>query len=441
MSAVNVPSPHAPHRRWRIAVLLGIGVLVNFFDRVNVSVAYSALRENWHITAVTFGLLSSAYNWSYGALQIPVGVMLDRWGVGRIGRIAAFLWSMASFASGLATGVASFFAARLLLGIGEAPTFPANSKAIGYWFPENERSFATSINDSAAKFASAIGVPILGILLLRFGWRWSFMFTGFVSFLYFLLFWRVYRNPGEDPRLSPDERRLISEGHAQPESGPAEHAHGAPLLYLLRQPQVMGATIGFAAYNYVFYLVLTWLPSYLSMSLHVNLLNSALYTSIPWLVATVSDLFIGGWLVDALVRRGARPWLVRQSVLVGGLALGAALYGAGFAHTPRAALVWISIAMAGLGAMAPVGWSVPSLISPRESVGRIGGIMNFATQIAAISAPIVTGYFAGHNNFSGAFLIAAVVLAIGILGYALLLGKLRVIPEPAWPSSKVIRTS
>ncbi len=443
-SASRAPA-HAPHRRWRIAVLLGIGVLVNFFDRVNISVAHDALRTAWGISALTFGVLSSAYNWTYAVLQIPVGVMLDRWGVRRIGRVATLIWSLASFASGLATGVTSFFAARLLLGVGEAPTFPANAKAVGYWFPERERSFATSINDAAAKFASAIGVPILGLLLIGFGWRWSFIFTGFISFVYFLLFWGVYRNPSEDPRLSPAERQLLAEGRAQPEKAPPEnappqlalmtHPHGAPLLYLLRQPEVIGCTIGFAAYNYVFYLVLTWLPSYLSMSLHVDLLHSALDTSIPWLIATITDLLIGGWLVDFLVRRGetrpgSRPWLVRQSVLVGGLAFGAALYGAGFAHTPRVALLWISIAMAGLGAMAPVGWSVPSLIAPRESVGRVGGIMNFATQLAAISAPIVTGYYAGKHNFRASFLIAAIVLVIGIAGYILGLGRMRVIPEP-----------
>jgi ACS family D-galactonate transporter-like MFS transporter len=424
-------SAHAPHRRWRIAVLLGIGVLVNFFDRVNISVAYDALRSNWGITAVTFGYLASAYNWTYAVLQIPIGVMLDRFGVRRIGRVATLLWSVASFASGLATGIYSFFAARLLLGIGEAPTFPANAKAVGYWFPERERSFATSINDAAAKFASAIGVPILGLFVIRFGWRWSFIFTGFLSFLYFLLFWGVYRNPSEDPRLSPSERRLMTEGNAQPESATARHVHGAPLLYLLRQPQVIGATIGFAAYNYVFYLVLIWLPSYLSMSLHVDLLHSAIDTSIPWLVATFTDLAIGGWVVDALVRRGARPWLVRQAVLVGGLAFGMGIYGARFAHTPSVAVAWMSICMAGLGAMAPVGWSIPSFIAPRESVGRVGGIMNFATQIAAISAPVITGYFARAHNFGGSFALAAMVLAIGIAGYVLGLGKLRVIPEPA----------
>lgn len=422
---------HAPHRRWRIAVLLAIGVLVNFFDRVNVSVAFSSLHAEWSITAVAFGYLSSAYNWTYAALQIPVGVMLDRWGVRRIGRIAAFLWSIASFWSGLATGVTTFFCARLLLGVGEAPTFPANAKAVGYWFPERERSFATSINDAAAKFASAIGVPILGVLLFRFGWRWSFIATGAVSFLYFLLFCGVYRNPSEDAKLSETERTLMREGKAQPESAPEHHAHGAPLLYLLRQRQVLGAAVGFAAYNYVFYLVLTWLPSYLSLSLHLDLLHSAMDTSIPWLVATATDLLIGGLLVDFLVRRVRQPWMVRQAVLLGGLAFGIGIYGARFVHTPAAAVAWISVCMAGLGAMAPVGWSVPAFIAPRESVGRVGGIMNFATQLAAILAPIITGYFARAHNFGGAFAVAAVVLAVGIAGYALGLAKMQQISEPA----------
>ena len=412
-------------------MLLGIGVLINFFDRVNTSVAFDALHTSWGISAVTFGYLASAYNWTYGLLQVPVGVMLDRWGVRRVGRVAAFLWSMASFASGLAVGVRSFFAARLLLGVGEAPTFPANAKAVGYWFPEDERSFATSLNDAAAKFASAIGVPILGLFVISLGWRWSFLFTGFASFLYFLLFWGVYRNPSEDPRLSPAERALMDQGHAQPESTPAAHAHGAPLLYLLRQRQVLGATIGFAAYNYVFYLVLVWLPTYLSLSLHLDLRESTLYTAIPWLVATVTDLVVGGWLVDFLVRRVRRAWLVRQAVLVGGLALGMGIYGAKFAHAPWQAVAWISVCMAGLGAMAPVGWSVPTFIAPRESVGRIGGIMNCATQMAAILAPVITGYFAHAHNFGGAFALAAVVLAIGIAGYVVGLGRLRVIPEPA----------
>jgi len=418
------------HRRWHIGVLLGIGVLINYFDRVNISVSHGALVQEFHISEVTFGVLASAYSWTYAALQIPVGVILDRIGVRIIGRISALIWSVASFFAAIAPGVGTFLSARLLLGIGEAPTFPANSKATGYWFPEKERSFATSLFDAAAKFASAIGVPILGLLLIHFGWRATFAFTGALSFGFFLAFWWVYRNPSQDRTLTADELRYIREGHAQPEGTKSEGRKGAPLLYLLRNRQVLGATIGFAAYNWTFYLLLTWLPAYLTARLHVNLLHSVLYTSVPWGIATVTDLCIGGLLVDRLVSRGWTPWKVRQSVLVLGMLCGVCIYGAGVADTPGRVLLWMSISLGGLGAMAPVGWSVPSLIAPKESVGRIGGIMNFATQLAAIAAPIATGYFAGQHDFPAAFTVAAVILCAGILAYILLLGRMQVIPEP-----------
>ena len=156
-------------RRWRIAWLLGIGVLVNYFDRVNLSVAHGALIASFGVSDIAFGYLSGAYNLTYAALQLPIGVILDKFGVRRVGRVGTFLWSVASFAAAATPNLGGFFGARFLLGVGEAPTFPANAKAVGLWFPARERSFATSLSDSAAKFASAIGVPLIGIVLIHAG--------------------------------------------------------------------------------------------------------------------------------------------------------------------------------------------------------------------------------------------------------------------------------
>ena len=418
-------------RRWRIAALLGFGVLVNYFDRVNLSVAREALHATFGLSTVGFGYLLSAYSWSYAVMQVPSGVLLDRFGVRRVGRISALLWSMASFAAAAAPGVGTFFAARLLLGVGEAPTFPANAKATGYWFPRSERSLATAIFDSAAKFASAVGVPLLGLLLLRVGWRLTFATTGLLSFLYFVAFYFLYCNPSEDRALSSAERERIRSGGAQPEV-PIANDRGASLAYLLQQRKVYGLALGSAAYNYSFYLLLTWLPSYLSIALGIDLLHSALYTSVPWLCATFTDLVFGGWLVDALIRRGWNSNLVRQSVLVGGTVLGLGIFGAARAHTSTAALFWISLSISGLAAAAPVGWSVPSLIAPLESVGRLGGIVNCCSQLSAISAPIITGYIVARtHSFAGAFIAAAVFLLLGIAGYVFLLGRMDPIPEPA----------
>jgi sugar phosphate permease len=282
-----------------------------------------------------------------------------------------------------------------------------------------------------AKLSSAVGVPLLGIVLLHFGWRWSFAATGFISLFFFVLFYAFYKNPSEDAGLSDAERQFIAKGGAQPEDR-AKAAKGAPLLYLLGQRRVCGLALGFFGYNYTFYLLLTWLPSYFLAAHHVDLLHSVAYTSVPWLFATFTDLIVGGWLVDELVQRGWNAVRVRQVVLIGGTALGLGILGAAGAQTAAGALFWISVSIGGLSAASPVGWSIPSLIAPKESVGTVGGILNFSNQIAGISAPIVTGYVVQTtHSYSWAFITATLILLVSIAAYIFLLGKMEPVPEPA----------
>jgi MFS transporter, ACS family, D-galactonate transporter len=431
------PAHHArlPRRRWRIAWLLGIGVLVNFFDRVNLSVSHDSLIGAFGISDVVFGYLSSSYNWTYALCQLPIGVVLDKLGVRRVGRIGTFIWSAASFAAAAAPNLSAFFGARLLLGVGESPTFPANSKAIGLWFPERERSFATSLNDSAAKFASAIGVPVIGIVLIHSGWRWSFAFTGAISLAYFLLFWRVYRDPSEDPELTERERLYIEDHGASQVAPHLGEETSSSLVQLLAQRKVLGLALGFGAYNYVFFLLLYWLPAYLSSALHVDLLHSFIYTSVPWFAATATDLAIGGFLVDFLVQRGFGQSAVRRTVLIGGTSFGLGILGAAHAHSPSQALIWISVSLSGLAAAAPVAWSLPSFIAHRPDVGKVGGIINFSGQVSGIVASILTGYLvSAHHSYASAFAVAAAYLAVGIAGYLFLLGRIeqpRLAPEVA----------
>ena len=431
MRAKSSEANFVPRRRWGIACLLGFGILVNYFDRVNLSVSQDALHAAFGISTVTFGYLLSAYSWSYAALQLPSGLILDRFGVKLVGRISTLLWSVASFGAAISSGLTGFLGARLLLGVGEAPTFPANAKAVGYWFPTEERSLATAIFDSMAKFSSAIGVPAIGLVMLRFGWRWSFAATGIISFFYFILFYVFYRNPSEHEQLSETEREFIREGGAQPEDR-ERAAKGAPLGYLLSQKKVWGLVLGFAAYNYTFYLLLTWLPSYLSSAHHIDLFHSAMYTSVPWLFATFTDILMGGWLVDKLIQRGNDSSFVRRAILIGGTTFGLGVFGAAYAQTTVGAIVWISVSIGGLSAASPVGWSIPSLIAPRESVGTLSGILNFGNQLSAIAAPIVTGYVAQTtHSFFWAFGVAAIFLVVGIAGYVFLLGRIEPIAEPA----------
>ena len=427
---VGIGAPPAGRRRWTIGILLGVGILINYFDRVNISVAAPQLQQEFGLTPADVGLLFSAFFWSYAILQVPVGMVLDRFGVMPVSRIGAFLWGVASGLVAFATGFGTIFGARVLLGVAEAPAFPANSKATGYWFPRGERALATAIFDAAAKFSNVIGVPLVAFAVVAFGWRWGFGLTAILSFAYFLAYWIVYRDPSADAKLSREERNYIREGGATPE-GPSEASPFGMLGYVLRNRKVWGLTIGFAAYGYTFYLFLTWLPGYLVTAMHMSIIKSAGYAAIPWLFATISDLVVGGWLIDRMIARGHDETLVRKTVLVGGMVLGLAVFGATMTTTPFWAIVWISIALSGLAAAAPVGWSIPSLIAPRGGTGTIGGVMNFFNNLMGAVAPAVTGFLVGAtNSFSTAFLVAGVVLLIGIFSYVVVLGRIEPIPEP-----------
>jgi MFS transporter, ACS family, D-galactonate transporter len=339
------------------------------------------------------------------------------------------LWSAATALTALASGFGGILAARVLLGIAEAPAFPGNSKATGYWFPRAERALATAIFDAAAKFSNVIGAPLVALAVIHFGWRGAFWATAALSFFYFIAFWLFYRDPSADTHLSTAERAYIQAGGATQE-GVAAIGAGAMLGYLLANRKVWGLTIGFAAYGYSFYLFLTWLPGYLVREMHMSLLSSAGYTTIPWIVATITDLLVGGWLIDHLIKQGRDETRVRKAVLVIGMLVGLAVFGAVFTTDLTWAILWISIALGGLAAAAPVGWSIPSLIAPKGGTGTIGGIMNFVNNLMGVVAPVTTGYVVGMTgSFSGAFLIAGAVLLIGIFSYIVLLGRIEPISD------------
>ena len=231
-----------PRVRWSIGVLLGAGSADQFyFDWINLSVGSPQLQQEFGLTDGELGWLFSGFFWSYALLQIPTGMILDRFGVTSVYRVSAFPWSIASGATAFAGGFGGILAARLVLGIAEGPRVPAASaKATGYWFPRGERAMATSIFDAAAKFANVIGVPLVALAVVQFGWRWGFAITGFLSFLYFLAFLIVYRDPSRHPRLSSAEHDYIPRRRRHSRR-PGRERPSRDARLPAAQPQGMGA--------------------------------------------------------------------------------------------------------------------------------------------------------------------------------------------------------
>ncbi|EJY54464.1 major facilitator superfamily MFS [Alicyclobacillus hesperidum URH17-3-68] len=158
-------------RRWWIGILIAFGVIVNYLDRSTMSIATKPIESGFHLSAGQMGIILSAFGWSYALLQIPVGALLDKVGVKWVIRLGMLLWSIACFITAAATGQGLLLLARVLLGFGEAPYFPAATKASAYWFPIAERARAVSLYDSESKLASAIGAPLLAWAVTEWSWR------------------------------------------------------------------------------------------------------------------------------------------------------------------------------------------------------------------------------------------------------------------------------
>ncbi|HEY2699609.1 MAG TPA: MFS transporter [Pseudonocardiaceae bacterium] len=421
----------AGHLRWGIALLLGVGILVNYFDRVNMSVAGTGLREAFGMSAGQLGILLSAFTWSYGITQIPIGLLLDKIGVKWIMRTTSILWGIATLLTAIVSGFGLIIVTRLLLGIAEAPAIVSSQKTTSYWFPRHERGLCTSAFDGAAKFSNVIGLPLMSIVVSVWGWRGAFVVSGLVSLVFAVFYWLIYRNPKEmrdAGKLKDAEYTYITEGGAQDETV-VPQASFRGFGYLLRSRKVWGLSLGFACYNYAFFMLLTWLPGYLETQLHMTVLKGGLYSAVPWIVATLADLLIGGLLVDRLIARGRDPEHVRKWVLIGGMVVGLFIVGAAATSSPVWAVLFISLGLGGLSASAPVGSSCVALIAPEGQVGAVGGILNFLSQGFVAAAPIITGFIVdATGSFSWGFIIAALTVALGILCYVFVLGRIEQVP-------------
>lgn len=419
--SIIAPAERVTNLRWGIALLLGIGILISSIDRIDLTVAGSALSHEFGLHLETLGYLFGAYGVTYAIAQIPAGVLIDRCGVTLVGRMAALASSLFALLGAAAGSFGMLVGANLALGLGNAPAYPLSAKATGSWFPVGERSTATAVFDAGAKLATAIGMPLLSLIVMTHGWRAMFLVTGIVSLLFFGAFVLFYRDPAGDARLTHAERQHISLGGGQADGVPASGA----LIALLGRAKVWGVTIGFGAYGYAFFLLLTWLPGYLASTFGMPVLTTGLYTAIPWLVAALVEVLVGGVLVDALIARGKDATRVRKAVLVIGMLLGVSLFGATTTHDPNVAIAYITLALSGLAVAAPVAWSLPSLIAPRGTVGTLSAIMNFANIVMAFVAPIVAGHIvASTGSFTNVLLTAAAALIAGVLSYVFLLGRI-----------------
>ena len=443
--AATAPTSRGTGRlRYSVLAMLFLVTALNYGDRATLSLAGPALAKDLGLDAVTMGYLFSAFGWSYVLAQLPGGWLLDRFGSRRVYGLSILAWSLFTLLQGTlplwaataGSAVAMLFALRLLVGVAEAPAFPANARIVATWFPTVERGTASAIFNSAQYFATVMFSPLMGWLAHTYGWTSVFYCMGALGVMVAALWFALVYSPGTHPRISARELAHIGQGGALvhldlPGAGSAA-AGGAPAVrpgwshirQLLGNRMLLGVYVGQYCITTLTYFFLTWFPVYLVKQRHMTILNAGFVAAIPAICGFLGGV-LGGLISDLLLRRGYSLTAARKTPIVLGMLLSMSMIACNYLDSSVLVVAVMALAFFGKGVGA-LGWAVVADTSPREISGLSGALFNTFGNSAGITTPIVIGYIVGGTgSFDGALIFVAANALLAVLCYLLVVGEIR----------------
>jgi MFS transporter, ACS family, glucarate transporter len=417
--------------RFLILAMLFIVTTMNYVDRATLSMAAPAMRKDLGIDAILMGFAFSAFGWSYTALQIPGGWILDRYGSRLVYGLGLFLWSLFTFlqgAVGFFTGATAFvilFALRFLMGVGEAPAFPANGRITTMWFPNHERGTAAAIFNSGQYFALAAFSPIMGVILVYFNWPAVFYSMGLIGIFLAVGWFKIIRDPRTHPRVNQAEIDYIQKGgglaNLQDKKSEIKWFY---VRQLLTNRMMLGIYLGQFCLNTITWFFLTWFPTYLVQAKGMSILKVGIIAAIPAIAGFIGGVG-GGIFSDWLLRRGKSLTFARKTPIIIGLTVSGSIILANYVTTEWVVIAVMSLAFLSKG-FGALGWPVITDTSPKEMVGLNGGIFNFCGNIASIVTPIVIGYLvSAQKSFNGALIYVGAMGIMGALSYLVIVGEIK----------------
>ena len=390
-----------------ILMLLAASQALSFIDRVNLSVVLPELIKQHAYTPATAGLLMSILNWFYVGAIVLAGPLTDKVGARRAFPAAVAVWSLATALCGLTVQFWPLAALRALVGIGEAPNIPSASQVIKQNFEKTERAFAVSVQFSGNKIGLAVGIPLSAFLLSHFGRPSVFYMTGLLGAFWLLGWFLIYRRPPAEGVVSSSQANIR-------------------WRELLKVRSVWGMVLGQAGYLYVYYVFATWLPSYLALQHNMSIMNTGLFSMLPFVCGIAFTLF-GGWMSDRIIARGYSVSSVRRSFAVGGI-LGATLCIVAGALSQEAwiAIACFTLAVSLLSLTTASANAMPIDVAPPHLVSSCASIQNFGGNIGGALAPLITGLLISWTgSFVAPLLFTAMVgVVLGCGGFGLIVNNL-----------------
>ncbi|MGF6638751.1 MFS transporter [Paraburkholderia sp. MM6662-R1] len=404
--------------RWVVIFLCFLAIAVNYVDRANLAVAAPQIEKALGIGPAEMGFILSGFFWTYALMQMPFGWFVDRVGARIALPLAVGWWSVFTAATAVTTSVAGMFGCRLLLGVGEAGAYPSCTKLVSQWFEPKERAIATSIFDSGSRVGSALSIPVVALIIGTLGWKAAFVLTGLLGAVWIVGWFVIYRNPVQDAMETARN------------AAPAAQARGGQdnvtWASLFRHRTLWGMMLGFFCLNFVIYFFITWFPSYLVQTRGFSLKSLGTLGMIPALIA-IPGGWLGGYVSDALFRRGWSLTAARKTCMVGGMLVSSVITLSAFTENTYLMLAFFGIAYGSLAFAAASIWSLPCDVAPTpRHVASIGGIQNFASNLAGIVITTFTGVMVAMTK--GSFTIPLVVAGgfcfLGAFSYLFIVGRI-----------------
>jgi ACS family glucarate transporter-like MFS transporter len=427
--------------RYLVLAMLFVASSVAYGDRALLGILGSTVSRALGLSHVAMGFILSAHAASYLLMQVPGGLLLDRYGARWIYTGAIVLCALFTMAQGGVSllhggmAVAALLAIRFLFGIAAAPCVPANARLTACWFPASERATATAIFNSAQYFALLFFGPLIGWVAHTASWPSAFFLLGSIGLVVAIIFPFVVRSPLRHPLMRREELDYIRQNGALVHIETTASSIAFP-WQALREIAFHRRLLGLYLYQYCIGVLssffMSWFPIYLVEQQGMSVLQAGVMTGVTALFGFLGNV-TGGVVSDKLLRSTGSLTRARQVPVLTGMILAATVVAADLTTSRVLVIVFVSAAFFGKG-LAAMGWTMIADVSPKDLIGGAGGLFNMVANIAGVLTPIVIGYIVAMTHaFDLAIVYVAAHCLIGILAFTLVIRRIERI-EPRAPA-------
>ncbi|HZR71421.1 MFS transporter [Bradyrhizobium sp.] len=402
--------------RWKIFFLLLFLVSVNYIDRASLSVAMPLISKEFDIDPAWQGLILSSFFWTYAFMQVPGGMLADRFKPRIVVALATVFWGAFQAIAAMATNWFVLLLTRLGLGASEAPIYPAGGKLNGLWMTQTERGRGATLLDGGAPLGAALGSIVIAWLIAAFNsWRAAFVIAGVGTMLCGLWAWYYIRNsPREHPSVNEAEARYIEKAHALEDAASTPSSGGSWVAYF-KFRSVWCMCLGWFFFNVTFYGLLTWMPTYLFKVHNLDIKSLGNTSFIIFFAGFIGEL-IGGWIGDRWRESGGSPNLVYRALFgIAAIMVTISIFLVAFTRDAILVVVLLSTTLFFLR-WCGMYWVIPAALAGRAKAGFLGGCMNLGGNIAGITTPLIVGLIV---QATGSYFLAMMYFAFA--GVALLI--------------------